>query len=286
MANTQSIQTITARAPGKLIISGEHAVVYGYPALVTTVNLYLTATLRGSNLTIKSDIPIGCGLGSSAAFAAAKAALTLKKLNLNRINQMAFTQEKTSHSHPSGADNTAVVYGGWLKFQKPDQITHFNKLNFPDCFIINTGKPTETTAQMVDYVSHQKSSLFPQIATCTNTIISSLTGSKSDFNQLKSALHANELLLEQLGVVSPSTKKLVRQIEQSGGMAKVCGAGGRQTHSGIILCLHPQLSSLIKLAQKLQLDYFYPVRLGVPGISLHTQSIPRRREPATAATLQ
>lgn len=40
-------KTITVSAPGKLLLLGEHSVVYGYPCLVTSVNqrLYLTATL-------------------------------------------------------------------------------------------------------------------------------------------------------------------------------------------------------------------------------------------------
>lgn len=284
MANIKPIHSIIARAPGKIIISGEHTVVYGYPALVASVNLYLTATLTNSHLHIDSHIPIGCGLGSSAALAAAKAAINLKRLDRQRINQMAFTQERQFHDHPSGVDNTAVVYGGWLKFQKPNHVTHFKQLHFPQTVLINSGKPAETTGQMIKFVTNQPVRLLQSISTCTNTITDILTSSPLDSNKLKSILHQNELLLEQLGIVSPATQKIIRQVEQSGGVAKVCGAGGSKTHSGILLCLHHQPQTLTTLARKLKFDYFYPVKLGVPGISLRIQSAPPRHGSATAAT--
>lgn len=41
----KNIDNIQATAPGKLILSGEHAVVYGNPALVMAVNRYVTTTV-------------------------------------------------------------------------------------------------------------------------------------------------------------------------------------------------------------------------------------------------
>src|SRR3989344_2001742 len=96
-------QSINVRAPGKLMLMGEHAVVYGFPCIVTTVNRYITVNLKLNNtgqdalnisgddrfvksaidsfrkkyntsynfsLTVQSDIT-GFGLGSSAAVTAA-----------------------------------------------------------------------------------------------------------------------------------------------------------------------------------------------------------------------
>jgi mevalonate kinase len=42
----QPTPSYTARAPGKLMLFGEHAVVYGRPCIVTTVGLWVSATAR------------------------------------------------------------------------------------------------------------------------------------------------------------------------------------------------------------------------------------------------
>ena len=39
----------SARAPGKQMLFGEHAVVYGRPCIVTAVDAYMEATVTGSD---------------------------------------------------------------------------------------------------------------------------------------------------------------------------------------------------------------------------------------------
>lgn len=40
------IMEVKARAPGKIILAGEHAVVHGSTAVAASVNLYTTASVR------------------------------------------------------------------------------------------------------------------------------------------------------------------------------------------------------------------------------------------------
>lgn len=89
-------------------------------------SLIRPAQRRGVDLVISSAIPIGAGLGSSAAFSVAVTAacyrLTqdfstasdpspLNSSELERINSWAFQCERMFHATPSGIDNAVATYG-------------------------------------------------------------------------------------------------------------------------------------------------------------------------------
>lgn len=143
-------------APGKIILLGEHSVVFGQLALAASLPYGVTVRaeaaesggiqLLGENLPsdprvrestaiiaravgvpharayLSSDLPPGGGLGSSAAFAVALtralAKLAGTTLDVERIGDIALASEQIFHGKPSGVDHTVSARGGLLKFWK------------------------------------------------------------------------------------------------------------------------------------------------------------------------
>lgn len=323
MASKSNHYKITFSAPGKIHLLGEHSVVYGKPALLTTVDLRATVTITPTTyndaivhmyvkikkviesilkkylktktippyqLKIDSQLPLGCGLGSSAAISAAYivALLTFLKAkwDLNLINQLTFEAEKTWHGHPSGADNSAVIFGGLVWFRKEtDDLKLIQPLPFTlplklteNFILINTGKPKETTKEMVELISSKfilrlrsgqevQSSKFKKIfddqEQLTRELLSAIQ--QSGEKELVRIIKAGEKNLESIGVVSKQVIPIIRQIEKAGGCAKICGGGGITGPTGVLLCYHPTPSRLIETAKKYNLEYF-KTSLGVEGL--------------------
>jgi len=268
----------SASAPGKIILSGEHSVVYGYPALVSAINLRLIVDKSGN---INSKIPIGCGMGSSAALAVASSALKFAakspKLDLEKINDLAYEIEKKQHGYPSGVDNTISAYGGFLWYRKESESLKLFKSFKPktelsNLFIINTGQPKETTGEMVSFVNfrYRKNrvkveSIFQSIEKLTRSLLELVINDKNV--PIRDLIKENEALLEKLNVVSKSTISLIRKIEKFGGSAKICGAGGIKTNSGVLLVFNKDKEKLYDFINKNGLNVF-SVKFGEEGVRI------------------
>src|SRR3989344_6370112 len=195
------MNTISFSAPAKVILSGEHAVVYGKPAIVSSIDLRLKFTVTNLDRSsqdgnsskdilfiservkeylrkqkikfedkpfgfeIKSDIPIGRGLGSSAALCVAASAAFLefyigKKFSKEEINNVAYKAEKYFHKNASGVDVSASCFGGLIYYRKEFEfLKSISALNFKipkkieeNFYLIDSGKPAESTGEMVEKV--------------------------------------------------------------------------------------------------------------------------------------
>ncbi len=304
---------VAVSVPGKVILSGDHAVVYGRPAMVAAINKRLTVELRITNdelrinneyihhcvdmvckkygiekmprvdISITSEILEGYHVGSSAAVAVGViAALTYYLKNIwNPVltNQLAYEAEKFMHGTPSGVDNTAVAMGGFIWYRKELeflksiwQLPVKLSKNLDHFYLIDTGKPAESTKEMISYVRmnyelrmtnyekifHENEMFTKQMAVAIKE------ESEAD---LIYALRGTSKTLSDMGVVSDSAGSIVRSIELSGGAAKILGGGGKKGPVGYLLCYHPNKEKLTAVCKKLSLPFF-PVTLGAEGVRL------------------
>lgn len=274
-------------APGKIILSGEHAVVYGKPALVSAIDLRLTVTVsdgepktnhkvvdhieevvltylkkyikvekKPCSCTYDSDIPMGRGMGSSAAFCVATVAALLhfytgKQYDKQVINSLAYQCEKYFHGMPSGVDVSASCFGGLIFYRKEFEfLKHISSLNFKipkkiqdNLFLIDSGKPSESTAEMVTHVgkrynehSSEMEQTLMQIEKVTKRMVLSIV--KEDQNMFADSIKENQKLLVDFGIVSKKTIAFLDTLQEFG-FGKVTGAGGLTDGSGMILCYAP-----------------------------------------------
>jgi mevalonate kinase len=173
-----------AQSSGKAILLGEHAVVYGVPAIAAGLGKGASATARAgegiirigdrsavardesepgrgfgalldavglaaADVTVTLDIPAGVGLGASAAIAVAvaRAVLELKgesKPGLDRVVDVAMAWERVFHGNPSGVDAWAAAHGGCVLFTKGSGIKPIHVARRMPLAIAVAGPPAST----------------------------------------------------------------------------------------------------------------------------------------------
>ncbi len=315
--NTFEPRALTARAPAKLIISGEHSVLYGQPALAMAVNRYTTTTAswsdsslihfklldlayakahtaralkllaknlrheydkflagnvtirsvlkrpfellqysvsslleyinmqlpKGLEIAVDSNIPMGCGMGSSASavISTLYALANFLQLDWQRKDFLAFSRniENLQHGKSSGLDLHLVTYGGCVLFHNGEAQTR--RAPQTSLCIVNTGKPDSSTGECVaaaalHFAEHK--SLAVEFAEITHAIDMALaTEHMPDVIQ---GIRANHKLLQRIGVVPAKVADFISDIEASGGAAKICGAGAIQGDNAGIVLLYSQ----------------------------------------------
>ncbi len=273
------MESVIVSVPGKIILAGEHAVVYGYPALVAAIDRRLKVKVKPGkserkytglvkfalgqilkpgetvDLTIESQIPQNSGLGSSAALATALVWALKPQVSLPEKNKLVKIIEDYQHGKSSGVDQTIVREGGFLRFQKGE----FSPIKLPvkEAILINSGRPEESTGDMVKLVAQKNYRReFKRIGAVVNSWRPEL-------------IRENEAWLETIGVVGKKAQAMIRKIETSGGAAKICGAGGVKAGSGMLLGYHRDQAKLTRLIKQEKWPSLR-VNLGAPGVRYET----------------
>jgi mevalonate kinase len=230
---------------------------------------------RGFNVVIRSILPVGSGLGSSASMSAAVIGAVLSNFqqcpDLSNLNMLTYGVEQVLNGKPSGADNSAVVYGGWLRYQRENGKMNITQLSgmgeTRNWWLVDGGRPSETTLDLIAKVLELKKmntkkvdELIKRDRAVTEHVQSQIREGilKPDF------LAESQLVLEEFGVIGERGKDLIKQLGLNGGYAKVSGAGGISSGVGTILCYHEDEEKLKRIAFEKGFRYS-PVVLGGPG---------------------
>ncbi len=294
-------KTLRARSPAKLILSGEHAVVYGKPAIAMAIDRYAESTIlsnlspailfnclnlkyaksftlhtlyalkeriqeqyhaflegncgirdvlrkpfellqytvthlletwniplsQGLEIRASSSIPMGCGMGSSAALVMSTlyALAHFLKLEIDPIRFLSLGREAENlqHGYSSGLDLHLAMVGGCLRFQEG----HTFKRTIPNIpmTIVQTGIPEVTTGQCVSFAAKhfKESTIGEDFAAVTECFDKALEN--NDIVAIQDCIRNNHRLLIEIGVVPLKVQDFVSAIEKEGAAAKICGAG-------------------------------------------------------------
>jgi len=246
----------------------------------------ITFETRKYNFEIDSQIPISQGFGSSAALSVASSACFLefllnRKLNLEKdaagnisedaklADALAYEFEKKFHGKPSGVDNSASFYGGFVFFRKEFEfLKNINPLSFQipqdwqdKIYLIYSGKRTETTLDLVKAVAadmEENPALIKKamndIEKTTRTMTLAIQEQKEDL--FVNTINRNNKLLKKIGVIGDKALKILQELKDFG-VGKMTGTGGVADGSGYLIfyCKQKQ-ASLEKYLQDHKILYF------------------------------
>lgn len=265
------------RAGAKVILLGEHAVVYGRPAVAAGLPLEVAVWAeRGDGprvaghddprgpalveaaaralgmepsawvITIASDVPVGRGLGSSAALAVATlralADAAGRPLADDAALRLGRLVERVFHGTPSGIDPAAAALGRCIRFVAGEPpVVEPVPVAIPVPLVIAFDDTPRDTAKAVgalrtrhDADPPRYEALFDAVAEVVAAGVTALR--EGDLARLGRCLDENQALLVALGVSSPVLDERVRVARAAGALgAKLTGGGA----GGAIIALAP-----------------------------------------------
>ncbi|MCJ1406713.1 Mevalonate kinase [Ptychographa xylographoides] len=253
---------------------------------------------------LRSTLPIGAGLGSSASISVCiSAALLLQirtlagphpdqpreesELQIERINRWAFVGEMCIHGNPSGVDNTVASGGKAVIFKrenyaKPPIVKSLR--NFPELplLLVNTRHARSTAVEVAKVgalkegqpvVTELILQAIDKITESAQELVSSPDFDESDPDSLQvigELINFNHGLLVALGVSHPRLERIRELVDTSGlGWTKLTGAGGGGC---AITLLKPDVSTndLKDLESRLDAEHFerFETTLGGDGVGV------------------
>ncbi|EKE00771.1 MAG: hypothetical protein ACD_21C00280G0002 [uncultured bacterium] len=304
--------SITACAPGKIILSGEHAVVYGKPALAVAVDRFAQTTIshrpgdkiqfeymhdklnhaltlhelqnlkikidqryrgfiagkcsikevmhnpleliqyafvylaedlalsikNGLNIQVQLNLPVGCGMGASAAVILSLMHALVSHLGYplpaDKYLYHGREIENLQHGKSSGLDLFLSLHGGCYFFV--DGNTSKREVPNIPLVLVNTGKPQNSTGECVTAIANhfQASDIADEFTEVT--MVMDLALQQKNLAAVQQCIRENHELLKYVGVVPDKVAKFIAAVEELGNAAKISGAGAVSgDNAGIVL---------------------------------------------------
>lgn len=194
----------------------------------------------------RSTLPIGAGMGSSAAVVAAitvllETLLDRPKTLEERSDRVRFC-ERLKHGQAGPIDAATVVQGGLVYvgsngLEDPSISSEHGLLTGDGWYSVLHGRPESSTGECVSHVrdAHgNDAAIWDSFGTCTRAFSDALREGSDPSDVIKE----NQRLLEHIGVVPDAAKAFVQDVEAAKGAAKVCGAGSVHGDHGGALLVH------------------------------------------------
>jgi mevalonate kinase len=321
-----------ASAPAKVMLFGEHFVVYGCPAILGSIDKRVSVTAKqtesakinissnmgflasysseslekpgpqfseaqntlypiyaavhdvlrdhfeadgrhhGVEIDIKSDIPWGAGLGSSAASCVASVG-AVKSLFLKPEKEWVYSRalgaERIIHENSSGADCNISTFGGLIYYIKDTRNKKISSKAELSLVVLITGIKHSTRSQVsfVKNFRNQNRSLFNDLASRATRVCDKAVSAirSGDIIKLGELMNENHMLLKDLGVSNDEINDLIRFCLDNGATgAKLTGAGGGG--SVVALLSNENQASFIRKMGKKGFRQYFPVRIGSYGL--------------------
>lgn len=259
------------RGNGKTVLLGEHAVVYGMPAIAAGISLGASARAESSEassirvaelhassgdgselslafervrealgtgpyrLEVDVHLPLGSGLGGSAAIGVAVARALLdasgEAETPARVLAGAAAWEQVFHGNASGVDAAAAYAGGCIWFTKAQGMQPIFVAT-PLPLVICLAGPPASTKQMVEDVrrlGERRPDLLGKSMSGIESLVKNarLCIEAGDLRGLGQLMNLNQMLLSGLFLSTPEIERACAVARDAGALgAKLTGAGG------------------------------------------------------------